>query len=69
MEYMISTSFDKNNEKGYILSGVSDNILDFIKCQMMDGYELYLNERDDEAILKYNSGSGESKVYFVFPTM
>ena len=69
-EYIVSESFDKNNEEAKIISGCAENINEFIEKTFIDDYyEYYYNEYMDEAILKFTEPNNNSKVYFVFPNI
>ena len=69
-EYIVSTSFDKNNKEAQMFSGCAEDINEFIeKAFIDDSYEYYYNEYMDEAILKFAEPNNVSKVYFVFPNI
>ena len=69
-EYIVSTSFDKNNKEAQIISGCAENIGEFIENAFIDDcFEYYYNEYMDEAILKFAEPNNMSKVYFVFPNI
>lgn len=60
-EYIISGSFDKLDTSKQFMSGHACSALEFAKKEMLEGYEIYVNEEADEVILKY-----PEKTYFIF---
>ena len=58
-QYVISESFNMENESAWILSGRADSIEEFINHEMIDGYEAYIY--NDIAFLKY-----PEKAYMIF---
>lgn len=60
-QYVISESFNMENESAWILSGRADSIEEFINHEMIDGYEAYIDNEQDIAFLKY-----PEKAYMIF---
>ena len=60
-KYIISESFDKSDTNKQIMSGHACSAIEFAKEEMIQGYEIYVNEEADEVIVKYSE-----KTYFIF---
>ena len=60
-EYIISESFDKFDTSKQFMSGYACSAFEFAKKEMLEGYEIYVNEEADEVIVKY-----PEKTYFIF---
>lgn len=60
-EYIISESFDKFDTSKQVMSGYAYSAIEFAKEEMIEGYEIYVNEETDEVIVKY-----PEKTYFIF---
>lgn len=61
-EYVISTSFDMTNKEAWIMSGKAESAEDFVRNELIEGYEMFVSPATDIAFVKYYTGES----YMIF---
>lgn len=59
--YVVSTSFNMDNKEAWVLSGKADSAEEFVKNEMIEGYDMHITAMDI-AFIKYHTGES----YMIF---